>query len=120
MSELQAIFSDDSEDDSMEEPSQEVQISATISGSSKIDPAQAATTALNRLVAGDFLESLGKELGLKVPKPQLISADKSTASRSGEDSNLKSRRGLDSPMDNKGTSLHLLCLVSSTIFPCEA
>jgi hypothetical protein len=96
-----AIFSDDSEDDSMEEPSQEVQISAIISGSSKIDPAQAATTALNRLVAGDFLESLGKELGLKVPEPRLIAADKSTASRSGEDSNFKSRRGLDSPMDNK-------------------
>lgn len=30
--------------------------------------AEAANTALNRLVAGDFLESLGKELGLEVPE----------------------------------------------------
>ena len=28
---------------------------------------EAAATTLNRLIAGDFLESLGKELGFEVP-----------------------------------------------------
>ncbi|CAN8264907.1 unnamed protein product [Cochlearia groenlandica] len=55
-----AIFSDDSEDDE-EQPinvkSQE--------GQEKKNEAAAST--LNRLIAGDFLESLGKELGFEVP-----------------------------------------------------
>lgn len=35
---------------------------------------EAASTSLNHLIAGDFLESLGKELGLEVPPdlPQLV------------------------------------------------
>lgn len=63
-----AIFSDDSDND--EEGSSNV--------NQPVDPTkkiEAANTTLSRLVAGDFLESLGKELGLEVPpethvKPQ--------------------------------------------------
>ncbi|KAI3504729.1 hypothetical protein L1887_26412 [Cichorium endivia] len=61
-----AIFSDDSDDE--EETSNNPPEDPT----KKIE---AANTTLSRLVAGDFLESLGKELGLEVPpenhvKPQ--------------------------------------------------
>ncbi|XP_072984098.1 G patch domain-containing protein TGH homolog isoform X2 [Typha latifolia] len=54
-----AIFSDDSDDD--EDHANPSQLA---------DPLQTnegANMTLNRLVAGDFLESLGKELGLEVP-----------------------------------------------------
>ncbi|XP_075107730.1 G patch domain-containing protein TGH isoform X1 [Nicotiana tabacum] len=54
-----AIFSDDSDDEAetsnqnvAEDPQKKV---------------ETANTTLNRLIAGDFLESLGKELGLEVP-----------------------------------------------------
>ncbi|XP_060204862.1 G patch domain-containing protein TGH [Lycium barbarum] len=54
-----AIFSDDSDDEAettnqnaVEDPQKKV---------------EAVNTTLNRLIAGDFLESLGKELGLEVP-----------------------------------------------------
>lgn len=56
-----AIFSDDS-DDEIESGSTSKQVDN--------DPQkkiEAANTTLTRLVAGDFLESLGKELGLEVP-----------------------------------------------------
>ncbi|KAK6122575.1 hypothetical protein DH2020_043684 [Rehmannia glutinosa] len=53
-----AIFSDDSDD---EENTTSDQVEDT---QKKIE---AANTTLNRLIAGDFLESLGKELGLMVP-----------------------------------------------------
>lgn len=56
---MQAIFSDDSDNEGettslnkVEDPEKKI---------------EAATTTLNRLIAGDFLESLGKELGLAVP-----------------------------------------------------
>ncbi|XP_057514476.1 G patch domain-containing protein TGH isoform X2 [Actinidia eriantha] len=57
-----AIFSDDSDEEEsssvnhMEDPQKKI---------------EAANTTLNRLIAGDFLESLGKELGLEVP-PDLL------------------------------------------------
>ncbi|XP_042027992.1 G patch domain-containing protein TGH-like [Salvia splendens] len=54
-----AIFSDDSDDE--EENSTSNQAADT---EKKIE---AANTTLNRLMAGDFLETLGKELGLLVP-----------------------------------------------------
>lgn len=56
---MQAIFSDDSGDDVDE-----------ILSNQPVDPvktSEGANMALNRLVAEDFLESLGKELGLEVP-----------------------------------------------------
>ncbi|KAL0718280.1 hypothetical protein Bca4012_067602 [Brassica carinata] len=57
-----AIFSDDSEDDDEEQPMN----GKRQEGQEKKNEAAAATT-LNRLIAGDFLESLGKELGFEVP-----------------------------------------------------
>ncbi|KAG5618376.1 hypothetical protein H5410_018200 [Solanum commersonii] len=54
-----AIFSDDS-DDEAETSNQDV----TEDSQTKVE---AVNTTLNRLIAGDFLESLGKELGLEVP-----------------------------------------------------
>ncbi|KAF2536423.1 hypothetical protein F2Q68_00018921 [Brassica cretica] len=56
-----AIFSEDSEDDE-EQPMN----GKKEEGQEKKNEAAAATT-LNRLIAGDFLESLGKELGFEVP-----------------------------------------------------
>ncbi|KFK27632.1 hypothetical protein AALP_AA8G408400 [Arabis alpina] len=55
-----AIFSDDSEDDEEQPMNGKVQ-------ESQEKKNEAAATALNRLIAGDFLESLGKELGFEVP-----------------------------------------------------
>lgn len=56
---MQAIFSDDSDDDADEIlNNQPVDLVKTSEG---------ANMVLNRLVAEDFLESLGKELGLEVP-----------------------------------------------------
>lgn len=55
-----AIFSDES--DNEEEGNTEKQLD------SHEKSAQGANATLNRLIAGDFLESLGKELGLKVPR----------------------------------------------------
>jgi G patch domain-containing protein 1 len=56
---VQAIFSDDSDDEmeasnfnAKEDPEKKIEV---------------AHSTLNRLMAGDFLESLGKELGLEVP-----------------------------------------------------
>ncbi|CAN6195202.1 unnamed protein product [Urochloa humidicola] len=62
-----AIFSDDSDDDADE-----------ILSNQQVDPvktSEGANMALNRLVAEDFLESLGKELGLEVPpeRPYVLS-----------------------------------------------
>ncbi|KAK2663553.1 hypothetical protein Ddye_002127 [Dipteronia dyeriana] len=68
-----AIFSDDSDDEAetfdhkkVEEPEKKIEV---------------AHTALNHLLAGDFLESLGKELGLEVPPelPYLTSKAKTPA-----------------------------------------
>ncbi|KAE9602246.1 hypothetical protein Lal_00050213 [Lupinus albus] len=54
-----AIFSDDSDDER-----EELNVKKTENQEKK---AEVANTALSRLIAGDFLESLGKELGLEVP-----------------------------------------------------
>ncbi|GLT76532.1 hypothetical protein SLA2020_481850 [Shorea laevis] len=65
-----AIFSDDSDDEVDNPNNNEVG-----------DPekkVEAATTTLNRLIAGDFLESLGKELGLEVLPDMPLSTSKST------------------------------------------
>lgn len=63
---FQAIFSDDSDEEEDALLSQTAIQAASVPGSLN-KRAEAADAALNRLVAGDFLESLGKELGLKVP-----------------------------------------------------
>jgi G patch domain-containing protein 1 len=56
---LQAIFSDDSDD--------EVEDNNIMKVENQEKKAEVANTALSRLIAGDFLESLGKELGIEVP-----------------------------------------------------
>ncbi|PON62061.1 G-patch domain containing protein [Parasponia andersonii] len=70
-----AIFSDDSDEEEdaipivnkVEYPEKKV---------------EAANTALNRLMAGDFLESLGKELGLELPPDPPYSTNKARPSAS--------------------------------------
>ncbi|MCO5613509.1 hypothetical protein L7F22_067786 [Adiantum nelumboides] len=52
-----AIFSDDSDEENLDDQEKNVQAGG----------AEAAHAALNRLEAGDFLASIGKELGLQVP-----------------------------------------------------
>lgn len=66
-----AIFSDDSDNEGettslnkVEDPEKKI---------------EAATMTLNRLIAGDFLESLGKELGLEVPPDVPASTSKARA-----------------------------------------
>ena len=56
---MQAIFSDDSDDEGEDPNFKKVE--------NQEKKAEVANTALSRLIAGDFLESLGKELGLEVP-----------------------------------------------------
>ncbi|GMI78235.1 hypothetical protein HRI_001492800 [Hibiscus trionum] len=66
-----AIFSDDSDDDVEDSNAKKVE-----------DPekkTEVATTTLNRLIAGDFLESLGKELGFEVPPDTPYSTNKANA-----------------------------------------
>ncbi|PQM37575.1 G patch domain-containing protein TGH [Prunus yedoensis var. nudiflora] len=60
-----AIFSDDSDDE------EDTSIHNEVGNPEK--KVEAANTTLNRLIAGDFLKSLGKELGLEVP-PELPSS----------------------------------------------
>ncbi|CAL5198514.1 unnamed protein product [Lathyrus oleraceus] len=54
-----AIFSDDSDDEGGDDTIMKVE--------NQEKKAEVANTALSRLIAGDFLESLGKELGIEVP-----------------------------------------------------
>lgn len=54
-----AIFSDDSDDDE-----ENANLNQAVDPTKKTE---VANTTLSRLIAGDFLESLGKELGLEVP-----------------------------------------------------
>lgn len=63
-----AIFSDDSD-----EEEDNTGINNVTDSDKKIE---GVNTTLNRLVAGDFLESLGKELGLEVPPDRPSSANK--------------------------------------------
>ncbi|KAJ7538730.1 hypothetical protein O6H91_11G061500 [Diphasiastrum complanatum] len=61
-----AIFSDDSDEEVGDDDSTQT----TTNLPSTMQGAEAANAALNRLVADDFLESLGMELGLRVPPLQ--------------------------------------------------
>lgn len=66
-----AIFSDDSDDE------EDLNFN-TVAEPEKASAA--ANSTLNRLIAGDFLESLGKELGLEVPEGPLF-LDKANSTR---------------------------------------
>ncbi|XP_050377487.1 G patch domain-containing protein TGH [Argentina anserina] len=67
-----AIFSDDSDDE------EDISIPNEVGNPEK--KVDAANTTLNRLIAGDFLESLGKELGLEVPQELPSSTNKAMSS----------------------------------------
>ncbi|KAG6541641.1 hypothetical protein Mapa_016906 [Marchantia paleacea] len=84
-----AIFSDDDDDEdgetATELPTQMLD-SRDLGGKKVIaKQSEAAQAALNRLAAGDFLESLGKELGLQVPveKPRVEVPMKQGSNRHG-------------------------------------
>ncbi|KAJ1392320.1 SWAP/Surp [Sesbania bispinosa] len=64
-----AIFSDDSDDEREDSNTKRVE--------NQEKKAEVANTALSRLIAGDFLESLGKELGLEVPPDTPYTTQKS-------------------------------------------
>ncbi|KAL2935901.1 G patch domain-containing protein TGH [Bienertia sinuspersici] len=84
---FKAIFSDDSED--------EEDTSATNQTEDPQKKTEAASAALSRIVAGDFLESLGKELGLEVPPDHPPATSKAVTSVAHEDATQDSR-GTDS------------------------
>lgn len=93
---MQAIFSDDSDDEEDTSIPNEV-----VNPEKKVD---AANTTLNRLIAGDFLESLGKELGLEVP-PELPSTNKSrTSAPPKETANANLRIYNTYPVEDKPSS----------------
>lgn len=91
---LQAIFSDDSDDEEENATSNEVEDTQK-----KIE---VANTTLNRLMAGDFLESLGKELGLVVP-PETPSSEIKAGARvpQKETVNVDKGNGNPQPSENK-------------------
>ncbi|XVF11680.1 hypothetical protein REPUB_Repub08aG0048200 [Reevesia pubescens] len=74
-----AIFSDDSDDD--------IEDSNTNKVGDPEKKIEVATTTLNRLIAGDFLESLGKELGLEVPPDMPYSTNKASTPAQTETAN---------------------------------
>lgn len=89
---FQAIFSDDSDEEEEDTLLSQAAIqTASVPGSSN-KSAEAADAALNRLVAGDFLESLGKELGLKVPDVHRPSVAKPIAKEMDDGSLGRGRR----------------------------
>ncbi|RDY05564.1 G patch domain-containing protein TGH [Mucuna pruriens] len=65
-----AIFSDDSDDEGEDSSIRRVE--------NQEKKAEVANTALSRLIAGDFLESLGKELGIEVPPDMPYTTQKFT------------------------------------------
>lgn len=94
---VQAIFSDDSDDEEDTSIPNEVG-----NPEKKVD---AANTTLNRLIAGDFLESLGKELGLEVPPELPSSTNKSrTSAPPKETANANSRIYSTYPVEDKPSS----------------
>ncbi|CAL9231257.1 unnamed protein product [Arabidopsis halleri] len=103
-----AIFSDDSEDDEDQPINGKIQ-----EGQEKKN--EAAATTLNRLIAGDFLESLGKELGFEVPsdvpyQEGIKTMEEESKSRSKpEDSSDKrlDRSGMKEKVEEKRSSLIL-------------
>ncbi|KAG0560153.1 hypothetical protein KC19_10G157600 [Ceratodon purpureus] len=74
-----ALFADDTDDEDEETRPSQASAQAGPSAGDPMNRAEAANAVLNRLVAGDFLESLGKELGLKVPEPVQPAGDRPAA-----------------------------------------
>ncbi|XP_050237818.1 G patch domain-containing protein TGH [Mercurialis annua] len=94
-----AIFSDDSDD--------EVEVSTVNKGGDPEKKVEVAHTALNRLIAGDFLESLGKELGLEVPPDLPYSINKTEASTSKKDAAIANTRDAEiMSVENKSSLMN--------------
>lgn len=78
-----AIFSDDSDEEEgsssqqADDPQKKIEV---------------VNTTLNRLIAGDFLESLGKELGIEVP-PDLPLTEYKTSTLTGQKESITSHKG---------------------------
>ncbi|KAF3650585.1 G patch domain-containing protein TGH [Capsicum annuum] len=90
-----AIFSDDS-DEEAETSNQDV----TEDSQKKVE---AVNTTLNRLIAGDFLESLGKELGLEVPT-DIPCPENRTSNPAKKDTVLEDQRAKIINQSGNGTS----------------
>uniref|UniRef100_A0A2C9VXU1 SURP motif domain-containing protein n=1 Tax=Manihot esculenta TaxID=3983 RepID=A0A2C9VXU1_MANES len=92
-----AIFSDDSDDEvetpivnKVDDPEKKVEV---------------AHTTLNRLIAGDFLESLGKELGLEVPPDRSYSTNISGSSPKKESAVASAAGNMNfMPVENRSAS----------------
>lgn len=92
-----AIFSDDSDDEMAEA---ETNNNKVVDSEKKVE---AATNTLNRLIAGDFLESLGKELGLEVPPEMAPTTSKSMppAEDASLDNDVGTAKGKDKSPKNE-------------------
>ncbi|CAI9113449.1 OLC1v1014053C1 [Oldenlandia corymbosa var. corymbosa] len=83
-----AIFSDDSDaEDENNNPA--------VPGEDPEEKMEVANKTLNRLIAGDFLESLGKELGLEVPPDVPYPENRDRGMPSGKDSKIAYKGGKD-------------------------
>ncbi|XP_068639091.1 G patch domain-containing protein TGH isoform X2 [Aristolochia californica] len=93
-----AIFSDDSDDEEDDPPSFN-QVGDTEKKT------EVANTTLNRLIAGDFLESLGKELGLEVPPdPVHCSKEQKDNLTSSRKENVVAEDGVTAPRNDQAGS----------------
>ncbi|KAF2298853.1 hypothetical protein GH714_028325 [Hevea brasiliensis] len=92
-----AIFSDDSDD--------EIEAPTVNKGEDPEKKVEVAHTTLNRLIAGDFLESLGKELGLEVPPEVSYSTNKTRTSASKNESVIANAGNVNNlPVENMVSS----------------
>ena len=106
---VQAIFSDDSDG--------EVENSTSNQADDPQKKIEAANTTLNRLMAGDFLESLGKELGLEVPSdmmPQPLNKARTLAPKK-ESNNVNPENISSLTVENKPSSIYTSVKGSSII-----
>ncbi|XP_061365176.1 G patch domain-containing protein TGH isoform X2 [Gastrolobium bilobum] len=93
-----AIFSDDSEDEGEDPNFKRVE--------NQEKKAEVANTALSRLIAGDFLESLGRELGLEVPPDAPYPTQKSRSAAPQKEINENTRTDNMKGENNSGMSLN--------------
>ncbi|GFS40712.1 SWAP (Suppressor-of-White-APricot)/surp domain-containing protein [Actinidia rufa] len=107
-----AIFSDDSDDEEesssvnqMEDPQKKV---------------EAANTTLNRLIAGDFLESLGKELGLEVPPDLLPHLENKAMTSASQKENDSANKGKINAFVSENKSSSTLNTVNRTFINQDA
>lgn len=102
-----AIFSDDSDGEETRPGSNLAE-----------DPqkkAEAASSTLNRLIAGDFLESLGKELGLELP-PEAAFSKRKAETTTPQDSFNGNRGNINTPpVENKDSSTPSSVFASSSV-----